>query len=310
MAVAQEPMYNIFQSTGVVAKQHAKVYKINYVLAKTVATWIGNGKSSLLSKHGKMRVDELQNKIWISDTDAVLAKVSALIHLMDCPSKQVLIKAKIINIDDNYLRQIGGTLGDQFSDASPTGTSWGSGLDGVHTGRVSVPILKTGNETLSYTLAALIEQGHAVLVASPTLLTQDRVQAQIEAGEEVPYQEKSGTGNTSVAFKKAVLRLQVTPKVLPNHKIELTVRINQDQLSGLDFNGAPAIKTQQLKTRAVVHDGYSLVLGGIEQSIQGHSHRGIPFISHIPVLGWLLSSREHKHTRRQLVVIITPKQVA
>ena len=73
-------------------------------------------------------------------------------------------------------------------------------------GMISVPMLAAGEKVLSYTLDALIEQGHASLVASPTLLTQNRTVAVIEAGEEVPYQEKTGTGNTSVTFKKAVLR--------------------------------------------------------------------------------------------------------
>ena len=103
--------------------------------------------------------------------------------------------------------------------------------------------------------------------------------------------------------------MKVTPVLLPHQQIQLKVHINQDQLSGMDFNGSPAIQTQQLMTQAVVQSGHSLVLGGINQSLNGQVHRTIPIIGHIPVIGWLLSSHQHKHSRKQLLVIITPKKV-
>lgn len=300
---AQPKIYNVFQTDQADVSLSSKIYNIHYLPVKTVASWLNDAKAPLLSAQGSVKVDEVNNNIWVSDNDAVLTRVSSLIADMDKPSQQILIKAKIIDIDNYYAQQIGGVLGDSEYIGD---SGWGAAMHPAHGGIVSIPLLSTKDGVLSYTLQALIDNGHATIVAAPTLLTQNRTEANIEAGEEVPYQEKTGTGNTSVAFKKAVLGLRVTPTVLPNKKILLTVHINQDKLSNLDFAGAPGIQTQQLTTRAVVANGASLVLGGIQQTEQGSTQQGIPFVRHVPIIGWMLSSHERQHSHKQLLVIITP----
>jgi type IV pilus assembly protein PilQ len=300
---AQPKIYNVFQTDATNIALGSRIYNIHYLPVQTVAGWLNDAKAPLLSAQGAIKVDEVNNRIWVSDNNAVLNRISDLIAAMDKPNQQILIKAKIIDIDNYYAQQIGGVLGDSEYIGD---NGWGAAMHPTHGGIVSIPLMSTKDGVLSYTLQALIDNGHATLVAAPTLLTQNRVEANIEAGEEVPYQEKTGTGNTSVAFKKAVLGLRVTPTVLPNNKILLTIHINQDQLSSLDFAGAPAIQTQQLTTKAVVTNGASLVLGGIQQTLQGSMQQGIPFVRHVPIVGWMLSSHQRQHSHKQLLVIITP----
>ena len=304
MAFASGTIHNLFQTGDVSSGKQNKVFTVHYLPVKTVSQWLKQGNKSLLGANGTVKIDTVDNKIWVSAEPKNIKQIAALLTAMDRPKQQILIKAKIIDIDNYYAQTIGGRLG-QYQDLSDNG--WGVAMHEVHGSSAKIPIVKTGGFNLNYTLQALIDQGHAILVAAPTLLTKNRVKADIEAGEEVPYQEKSGTGNTSVTFKKAVLGLQVTPTILPNHKVSLLVHISQDQLSGLDFQGVPAIQTQQLTTNATVIDGNSLVLGGIQQTVQGHMQQGIPIIRHIPIIGWILSAHEKKHSKKQLIVVITPK---
>lgn len=305
VVVAKERVHNLFASSANSAALQSHVFSVHYLSVKVVAGWIIKSKPAILSKRGVVKMDERHNAIWVHDSAAVIAEVGELIAAMDCPAQQVLIKAKIVNIDDNYMRDIGGLLADAApasdDDADAASTDDNSGS------MISIPLSIVGDHSLQYKIQALLQQGHAELVASPTLITQNRKQASIEAGEEVPYQEKNGTDATSVAFKKAVLKLAVTPIILPGRQINLKVNINQDQVSGLDYNGAPGIQTQKLQTQAVVADQHSLVLGGITQTQQGKMDQGFPFLRHLPVLGWLLTTHERKHSHKQLIVIITPK---
>src|SRR6202035_3117294 len=111
----------------------------------------------------------------------------------------------------------------------------------------------------------------------------------------------------NVIFKKAVLRLQVTPEIQPNqHNILLHLIINQDQVSDLTINGAPAISTQQLKTQVEVKNKNTLVLGGIMQEDKNGQQQGIPFLSHLPFIGALFRVQKQSQERRQLVVFVTP----
>ena len=311
-SLAYSAVYNPFIRTSS-SQTHdvvSKLYHLHYLMVKEFAASLQNKRTNILTKKAVVLVQPKINSIWISDSAENVQRLTKIISLLDVPQRQVLIKAKIIDVDKSYASEIGGLLGkSDIESISNAGEGWGISLHPNNGGIFTIPLLRTGARTLNYTLQALLERGHATLVAEPTLLTQNRTVADIEAGEEVPYQEKTGTGNTSVAFKKAVLRLKVTPIILPDNKISLQVQINQDQLSGLDFNGSPAIQTQQLLTTAVVPDGHSLLLGGIQQSMHGKLRHGIPVLDKLPVLGWLVASHEHKQEQKQLLVIITPKVI-
>jgi len=224
------------------------------------------------------------------------------------PPQQVLIKAHIVNIDHNYSRE----LGLSFSTTADTlATAGGFHLNLPNpesdSGDLTIPIAALGQGILlDATLSALEKAGHAQLISDPQLVTLDKQTALIEAGQEVPYQQSTEGGGTSVAFKKAVLRLQVTPEIKPQKTILLHLTINQDQVSSLTVNGVPAISTQQLKTQVLMKNHDTLVLGGILQENKSDQHQGIPFLSKIPVIGALFRYQKQTDDHNQLLIFVTP----
>jgi type IV pilus assembly protein PilQ len=221
---------------------------------------------------------------------------------------QILIKAHIVNMDHNYTRELGLSLnssGDTLTTAGgfkmnlPSAASSDSGL--------IIPIAELSQGILlDATLIALEKAGHAQLISDPQLVTLDRQPAIIESGEEVPYQQSTEGGGTSIAFKKAVLRLQVTPELQSHQRILLHLLINQDQVSELTVNGVPAINTQQLKTQVLMKNHQTLVLGGILQENKADQREGIPWLSKIPWLGALFRYQKHTDDRKQLLIFVTP----
>lgn len=286
---------DFFHSESIDNKMSTQVWDIHYRNVNQLLKSLAPKK--LLSKNGNIRTDVTANRIWVNDDAVHLQKINSLIHEFDTPIKQIQITAEIINIDNNYSR----TLGTSINQIIHTD-------DNSHSnqGALQIAVTSINHLALDYRIEALLKEGHAKLIAKPKLLTQNRHQAIIEAGSEIPYQEKTGTGNTSVAFKKAVLRLAVTPTILPHHDILLNININQDQVSTLTVNGVPAIKTQRLLTQGVVHNQHTLILGGVDQSNQSRSKSSIPIIHHIPIIGWLLSHHNHTHDNHQLLIFIRP----
>jgi type IV pilus assembly protein PilQ len=224
------------------------------------------------------------------------------------PTKQVLIKAHIVNIDRNYTQSLGlsfNTITNTLS--SPSGYTLNLPILANTATGISIPIAELGQGILlEATLSALEQEGHAESISDPQLLTLDNQPALLESGEEMPYQQTSEGGGTTISFKKAVLRLKVTPHIqLPNH-ILLDLVINQDRVSSLTVNGVPAIKTQQLQTQVLMKNQSTLVLGGIFEENTSEDHQRIPYLSKIPILGYLFSHRQKNNDRRQLLIFVTP----
>lgn len=223
-------------------------------------------------------------------------------------SQQILIKAHIVNIDHNYTRELGLSLSTSTNTLSSAGGfSMNLPAPDTNSGDLIIPIAALGQGILlDATLSALEKTGHAQLISDPQLVTLNNRTAIIEAGQEVPYQQSTEGGGTSVAFKKAVLRLEVTPSIQPHNSILLHLTINQDQVSDLTVNGIPAISTQQLKTQVIMKNHNTLVLGGIFQENKSDQHQGIPFLSKIPWLGVLFRYQKHTDDRNQLLIFVTP----
>jgi type IV pilus assembly protein PilQ len=174
-----------------------------------------------------------------------------------------------------------------------------------------VAIAKLGQGTLlDLELSALEREGRARIVSDPELITSNRQPALIESGQEIPYQEKTSSGATSVAFKKAVLSLKVTPEITPENRILLNLTVNQDKVDTLSVNGVPAISTQQVQSQVLLNDGETIVLGGIYEQINSNVTERIPFWSAIPVLGKLFTDKQTRSERKELLIFVTPKLVA
>jgi len=159
---------------------------------------------------------------------------------------------------------------------------------------------------LNLELSALEEDGSGRIISSPRVITADQVQAVVEAGEELPYQQATSSGATSVSFQKAQIRLQVTPQITPEGNVILDVDVNKDSVGTLTTAGY-AIDTKHVKTTALVENGGTVVLGGLFQQTETNVTDKVPFLGDIPYLGNLFKSTSKIKTRSELLIFITPR---
>jgi type IV pilus assembly protein PilQ len=185
-----------------------------------------------------------------------------------------------------------------------------SGLGGVSPASFAVSLFKpTANRFLNLELSALEADSRGKIVSSPRLITADQVKAIIEQGVEFPYQTTAPNGGTTIAFKKASLKLEVTPQITPEGGIILDVEVNKDS-PGEILLGARAINTKRVQTQVLIENGGTVVIGGIFESNEADSETKVPYLGDVPVLGNLFKSRNKSNNRSELLVFITPKVVS
>ena len=282
------------------------VIHLNYQKADQLAAILQDQKLHWLSEQGHIRADKNTQMLWISDTSNNIKQIQHLITTLDVVPKQIAIHAKIVNVDDSALKQLGLQFHTETAGQTQNNSSSNINADSRN-GSFTIPIATLNTNTLlQLHLDALTQHGKAKLIAMPKVAVINGHSASLEAGEEIPYQQVSATGNTNVAFKKAVIKLKVTPTLGPNNCILLNVTVNQDRLSGLLVQGVPAIHTQQLNTQALVRNNQTLVIGGMLQNNQDQQKQGIPILSQIPLLGKLFHHQEQRYSQRELLVFITP----
>lgn len=281
------------------------IWPIHYAKAEDIAHWLQQGHDSLLSKRGQLHVDARTNVLGVQDTDDRVKMICNLIKQLDVPVKQVVIEARLVSIDSDYEQELGirfATISGLSDESDQKKAFQGS------KGQFSLVVATLAdNSLLDVKLSALENQGHAELISSPSLYTASQQTASIEAGEEIPYQEASASGATAVVFKKAVLSLKVTPQVLPGKKVLLQLQLNQDRPSVRMVLGVPSISTRQMKTNVLIAHGHTVVLGGIYESNKENNQEGLPFLSKIPVLGWLFQVNNHRRGKREMLVFVTPR---
>ena len=161
---------------------------------------------------------------------------------------------------------------------------------------------------LSLEVSALEADGRGKIISSPRVITADKVKAVIEQGTEIPYQEGTTAGNTAVQFKKATLRLEVTPQITPEGAIFLDVKVNKDS-RGQETLSGPAIDTKNVQTQVLVDNGGTVVLGGIFEQQERNTVTKVPFLGDIPYLGYLFKNRSTVSDRKELLIFITPRVV-
>jgi type IV pilus assembly protein PilQ len=166
----------------------------------------------------------------------------------------------------------------------------------------------TANRFLNLEISALEAEGKGNIVSSPRVITADQTKARIEQGEEIPYQQATSSGATSVAFKKASLRLEVTPQITPEGNVILDLEVNKDS-RGAPTNAGPAINTKQVKTQLLVENGGTVVIGGIFTQDEQNEINKVPLLGDIPFIGYLFQNRVKSTRKTELLVFITPKIV-
>jgi type IV pilus assembly protein PilQ len=185
-----------------------------------------------------------------------------------------------------------------------------AGINGTNAPTIAFSLFNAAaNRFLNLELSALEADGKGKIISSPRVVTEDNVPAVIEQGVELPYQQATSSGATSVQFRKASLKLEVTPQITPDGNVVLEVDVAKDS-RGADTTSGPAINTQHVKTKVMVENGGTVVLGGIYQQTQTTDENKVPLFGDIPVLGNLFKNTARTDQKTELLVFITPKIVA
>lgn len=167
----------------------------------------------------------------------------------------------------------------------------------------------TANRFLNLELSALESDGKGKIVSSPRVITADQTKAIIEQGEELPYQQATSSGATAVAFKKAVLKLEVTPQITPEGSVIMTVDVNKDSRGTLTPQGY-AINNKHVATQVLVENGGTVVIGGIYTQDEGETVNKVPLLGDVPVLGNLFKNKTRTSAKTELLIFLTPKVVS
>ncbi|AHI29296.1 type IV pilus secretin PilQ [Marinobacter similis] len=310
------------------------IIQVNYAKAADVVALIEADKE-LISDRGFVSSDVRTNTISVRETTEKLEEIRRLVTTWDVPVRQVSIEARIVRAQTNVAENLGIRWGGAAYNVSgdnvfSVGGSQGAveearqaagGTNNTITfpGALAVDLGVTGEGASSFALgwgsddflvdlelSALESDGQAEVVSQPRVVTADRQTASIKSGEEIPYQEASSSGATSVSFKEAVLSLEVTPQITPDDKIIMDLVVNQDS-RGEVTAGIPSINTNEVTTQVLVGNGETVVLGGIFQSEVATQTTKTPFLGDIPYLGRLFKRTEHVDERSELLIFITPK---
>ena len=308
----------------------------------------GNGSKTILSSRGSALIDPATNTLVITDNTFILQKFEKLIAELDVPARQVMVEARIVEAEDGFSRQLGVKFGYAGSNGKNSwGSNWANAganrnsyVDKQRTlanwsrnpsqdipalpawtvdPNVNLPtaaatssialVHALSSGALGLELSAQQAQNKLKIVSTPRVLTQDRKEAIIESGTEIPYQEASSSGATSTSFKKAVLGMTVTPNITPDGQIIMDIKINKDSVNPDCGATEPCINTQRLNTNVMVEDGGTLILGGIYREENSEGVSKVPLLGDIPVVGNLFKSKTRSDKKTELLIFITPRIV-
>ncbi|GKW04376.1 DNA uptake porin HofQ [Pectobacterium odoriferum] len=288
---------------------------LQYADATEVAASVLAQRGTLLSTRGSVTVDKRTNTLLIRDTEEALAQLEPWVKALDLPLAQVQLAAHIVTISSEHLQALGVNWGLGEGDAANKAlrlNNFNVGLP-VDTSAINAGfhLARLNGRLLDLELMALEQESQVEIIASPRLFTAHQQTASIKQGTEIPYQVSSGaSGSTSIEFKEAVLGMEVTPDILRAGRITLNLKISQNMpgqtIKQGDNGEALAIDKQEIQTQVTVADGETIVLGGIFQQQKKNSDRQVPLLGEVPVFGHLFRNHTQQHTRRELVIFITP----
>lgn len=308
-----------------------ETFKLNYRTASSIPL------KGILSQRGTVEIDDISNTLTVTDVPARLAEVAKFLAGLDTSVRQVMIEARIVEATDSFSRNLGARFGVQnasriggrnlgisgnldSSSALAAGAPPGGGQNlnvnlpaaavaGAAGGpaALGLSLIKINNGSLiNLELSALETDSKGRIIASPRLVTANRVEATIEQGTEIPFQIVSQLGRPQIQFKKAVLALKVTPQITPDDNIIMRLQVNQDT-RGTDTPAGPAIDTKQITTEVLVENGGTVVIGGIFERTERQTTNKIPFLGDVPILGNVFKNSARRDDKRELLIFVTPR---
>jgi type IV pilus assembly protein PilQ len=287
--------------------------------------------NTLLSPRGQVTVDQRTNSLLIQDTQGKIREVRQLIAQLDQPVRQVMIESRLVEASQNYSKTLGSRLGhitdrtkgstrtittgkldvieDYVNDGTfeyiPGGLNVNlpsAGIGSAAPGVLSVTLFK-GSKILDLELTALEQEGGGKVISSPRVITANQKMARIEQGQERVF-TTNVLGVGSVVTKKATLKLEVTPQITPDDRVNMEVNITKDNFSDAVTG---ILNVKEIKTQVLLDNGETVVIGGIYEQDKVDTVTKVPFFGDIPLLGWLFKSKEAKDNKTELLIFLTPR---
>ena len=305
-----------------------ELLQVNYAKAADIAKLFQSVTSAeaKVDERGSITVDERTNNIIAYQTQNRLDELRRIVAQLDIPVRQVMIEARIVEANVDYDKSLGVRWGGSvqkgnWNSSGVNGSSTTIGTPGstgtnspfvdlgtsANTSGIGIAFI-TDNVLLDLELTAMEKTGNGEIVSQPKVVTSDKETAKILKGTEIPYQEASSSGATSVSFKEASLSLEVTPQITPDNRIIMEVKVTKDEPDYLNkVQDVPPIKKNEVNAKVLVRDGETIVIGGVFSNTQSKVLDKVPFLGDVPYLGRLFRRDVLAEKKSELLVFLTPR---
>lgn len=291
--------------------------------------------NSLLSPRGQVTVDRRSNSLLVQDTPGKIGEIRKLITQLDRPVRQVMVESRLVEATDNFAKNLGSRLGhfrvndrgnttyltsgklEQLPSMFPAGGGTGAyevtpsglsvnlaaaGVGNFSAGSLMLSIMRANSE-VDLELSALEQSQQGKIISSPRVITGNQQKATIEQGQERVF-TTSVLGVGSVVTKKATLKLDVTPQITPDDRVNLTVDITKDNFADAT---AGLLNVKQITTQVLLDNGDTVVIGGIYEQEKQKTLTKVPFFGDLPLLGWLFRNKGESDNKTELLIFLTPR---
>ncbi|MEB3843251.1 MULTISPECIES: type IV pilus secretin PilQ [Pseudomonas] len=282
---------------------HAKAADMAELLLAALAD------EGILTGRGSLSVDPRTNTLVAYQPADRLAELRRLVGQLDVPVRQVLIEARIVEANVDYEKSLGVRWGAPLQgDTARLGKELFVDL-GVERGTSGIGLgVLRGGTLLDLELSAMEKSGNGEIISQPKVVTADKETARIIKGTEVPYQETSKSGATSISFREASLSLEVTPQITPDGKVVMAVRVTKDEPDYVNaLNNVPPIRKNEVNAKVRVADGETIVIGGVYSTTQNNVVDKVPFLGDLPYVGRLFRRDVLQEKKSELLVFLTPR---
>lgn len=327
MAARERQAQEVHEQWADLAPLRRELVQVNHAKAGDIAKLFQSVTANPTGADGRgsITVDERTNHIIALQSAEQLEELRRIVAQLDVPMRQVMIEARIVEVGVDFERN----LGVRWGGAVNKGGKWSAGGLGApssatgEAGEVSAPFVDMGvkghasglgiafitnNVLLDLELSAMEKTGNGEIISQPKVVTSDKETAKILKGTEIPYQETSGSGATSVSFKEASLSLQVTPQITPDNSVIMEVVVTKDEPDYLNMiNDVPPIKKNEVKAKVLVKDGETIVIGGVFSNSQSKVVDKVPFLGDVPYVGRLFRKDAVLEKKSELLVFLTPR---
>ncbi|MBU1490656.1 MAG: type IV pilus secretin PilQ [Gammaproteobacteria bacterium] len=312
---------------------YAKASDIAKLFQSVTSTSSGSGETGTGDERGSITVDDRTNSIIAYQPQERLDELRRIVSQLDVAVRQVMIEARIVEANVDYDKSLGVRWGGSTNlSGNSNWTTYGNddqGDEGGNTGTgdtaigPNVPFVDLGvanrtagigigfvtdNTILDLELTAMERTGNGEIVSQPKVVTSDKETAKILKGTEVPYQESSSSGATTVSFKEAALSLEVTPQITPDNRIILEVKVNKGEPDYQNaLLGVPPINKNEVNAKVLINDGETIVIGGVFSNTQSRSVDKVPFLGDLPFLGRMFRRDVVQDNKSELLVFLTPR---